>query len=249
MTNIARFSAAAVRFSAAAVILALGMILSSALLSKLFVSIKHEKEIRVKGYAERNVVSDVGKFYCSYSTRKPTLVDAYKELQVHRNLVIKYLNEKGIKAEDIAIGEINTSKLFKKDLKGNDTNEIQYYEAKQGIQITSKNVTLVGDISRGITDLIKDGVDISASSPCFYVSDLHKLKVELIAEATQDGHERAVTMAKNSGGEVGPLRSARQGVFQITEPYSTRTSGYGVYDTSTIRKTVKAVVTLEYSID
>ena len=45
--------------AAVAVILALGMIGSAALLSKLFVNIKHEKEISVKGYAERDVVSDV----------------------------------------------------------------------------------------------------------------------------------------------------------------------------------------------
>ena len=73
-------------------------------------------------------------------------------------------------------------------------------------------------------------------------------KLTMLAEATEDGYRRAKTLAQNSGGEVGPLRSARQGVFQITEPYSTETSGYGMYDTSTIDKTVKAVVTLEYSI-
>lgn len=51
-----------------------------------------------------------------------------------------------------------------------------------------------------------------------------------------------------AGAKVGTLRAARQGVFQITEPDSTETSGYGVYDTSTIRKSVKAVMPLEYAI-
>jgi hypothetical protein len=43
--------------------------------------------------------------------------------------------------------------------------------------------------------------------------------------------------------------SAQQGVFQITARHSTDTSGYGMYDTATIEKTAKAVVTLEYAID
>ena len=45
------------------------------------------------------------------------------------------------------------------------------------------------------------------------------------------------------------LISAQQGVLQITERHSTETSGYGVYDTATIEKTAKAVVTLEYAIE
>jgi len=42
--------------------------------------------------------------------------------------------------------------------------------------------------------------------------------------------------------------SATQGVFQITAPNSTEVSDYGSYDTSTIEKTVKAVVSCEFSV-
>jgi hypothetical protein len=51
-----------------------------------------------------------------------------------------------------------------------------------------------------------------------------------------------------SGGKVGGLSSASQGVFQITAVNSTDTSDYGVYDTSTIEKSVKCVVTVEFKI-
>ena len=56
-------------------------------------------------------------------------------------------------------------------------------------------------------------------------------------------------LAKNSGGRVGALLSAEQGVIQITERNSTDTSGDGVYDTKSIAKTAKVVVTLEYAVD
>ncbi len=59
---------------------------------------------------------------------------------------------------------------------------------------------------------------------------------------------RASSLAENSGSKVGALKYASQGVFQITPLYSTDVSGYGRYDTSTIEKSVKAVVTIEYSI-
>ncbi len=67
--------------------------------------------------------------------------------------------------------------------------------------------------------------------------------------ATEDGYRRALALAEGSKGKVGALISAQQGVFQITEQHSTDTSGYGEYDTSTIEKTAKAVVTLEYAIE
>jgi hypothetical protein len=59
---------------------------------------------------------------------------------------------------------------------------------------------------------------------------------------------RAEELAKNSGSEVGTLKYASQGVFQITPVNSTDVSDYGIYDTSTVDKSIKAVVTIEYSI-
>ena len=73
--------------------------------------------------------------------------------------------------------------------------------------------------------------------------------MELLAEATSDGYKRAHLMADNSGGKVGKLVEANQGIFQITEPDSTAVSSYGIYDTSTIEKEIKAVVTLKYLIE
>jgi hypothetical protein len=60
------------------------------------------------------------------------------------------------------------------------------------------------------------------------------------------GRDRRETVGR---GKVGALMSAQQGVLQITERNSTDTSGCGTYDTSTIGKTAKAVVTLEYAIE
>ena len=62
-------------------------------------------------------------------------------------------------------------------------------------------------------------------------------------------NRRALALAKGSKGRIGALISAQQGVFQITERHSTDTSGSGEYDTSSIDKSAKAVVTLEYAIE
>ncbi|HAK58832.1 MAG TPA: hypothetical protein DCO77_00390 [Nitrospiraceae bacterium] len=233
----------------AAIIVALGIVLSSLFLSKLFVRIKHEQDITVKGYAEKSVISDIGKFECSFSARRVTLNSAYRDLQKSKKIILAFLKKKGVKKEEIELGNIGTQKIFKKDPKGNTTNEIEYNTANQSITITSNNVQLIKDVHQKITELIKNGIDLYAGSPKYYVSNLDDIKVELIAKATENGYQRAGILALNSGGKVGALSSARQGVFQITAPNSTEISGYGVYSTSTIKKVVKAVVTLEYMID
>ncbi len=238
-----------VKISAVAVILALGMILSSSMLSKLFVRIRHEQAITVKGYAEKDVTSDVGKFASTCTARGASLKEAYGKLQESRNAVIAYLRRAGFVEAELVSGTIQTAKIPKRDAQGKETNETEYYDASQTVTVTSGNVRLISDVSTGITELIKDGIEIRAGDPDFYISDLKDTKLGLLAEATSDGYRRAVALADNSKGKVGALISAQQGVFQITKRNSTDTSGYGEYDTSTIEKTAKAVVTLEYAIE
>jgi hypothetical protein len=102
--------------------------------------------------------------------------------------------------------------------------------------------------SQELNEFIGQGYDISVQAPTFPVSDLADIKLDLLQKATADGYRRAQLIARNSGALVGALQAARQGVFQITEPNSTRTSSYGEYDTSTTEKSIRAVVSLEYAV-
>jgi hypothetical protein len=63
-----------------------------------------------------------------------------------------------------------------------------------------------------------------------------------VEEATQDAQRRADEIAGSAGSRVGALLSARAGVFQITEPYSTEVSGFGVHCTATRRKEITVTV-------
>jgi len=238
-----------VRWSVVAVILALGMILSAALVSKLFVRVRHEQAITVKGYAEQDVVADIGKFTCACSVRGGSLREAHEKLEVGRNRVLAYLRQQQFPAADLAVKTIQITKVAKRDAQGKETNETEYYDLSQWVAVTSSNVVAIRDVSIAIAELIKEGIDLSVTPPEFYVSTLPATKLELLAKATGDAYQRAVVLAEKSRGRVGALISAQQGVLQITERHSTDTSGYGVYNTATIEKTAKAVVTLEYAIE
>lgn len=232
-----------------AVVLAAGMVLSATLLSKLLIRVRQERAITVKGYAEADIVSDIGKFSCTCSARGTTMNEAYKRLQSSRQAALDYLLRIGFQGREIAAGTIETTKIQKRNEQGKETNETEYFDLSQPLCLTSTNVFRIAEVATGITDLIQNGVDVKAAAPEYYVSDLKDKKLRLLAAATEDGYARALTLAQGSKGKVGALTSAQQGVFQITQRHSTDTSGCGEYDTSTIEKTAKAVVTLEYAIE
>ena len=69
-----------------------------------------------------------------------------------------------------------------------------------------------------------------------------------MAAASADARLRADNIASATGAALGELRDARMGVLQITRPLSTEVSSWGIYDTDTIEKDVRAVVTATFGI-
>ena len=63
-----------------------------------------------------------------------------------------------------------------------------------------------------------------------------------------DAQVRAEQIASQGGRTITQLRSARMGVFQITPVYSSQTSSEGINDTTSLDKTVTAVVTASFSL-
>ena len=74
------------------------------------------------------------------------------------------------------------------------------------------------------------------------------LKKELIGAATKDALARAKEVTSSAKTRLGKLKTARSGVFQITEPYSTDVSDYGFYNTSTKAKSISVTVTAEFEL-
>ena len=238
-----------IRLVAAAAIVAAGLFLSAAALSKFFVRIRHEKTLEVKGYAETNVVSDIGRFTCRIQYRGRVLNEASVGLKAGRERVLAFLEGRGFQASEITLEPVEVYKIPRRDAQGREMNEVEFFDAAQSLAVESADVRRIRDSALALDELIRDGVDVRGFAPEFYVSDLQAIKLDLLARATEDGFRRAQALARNSQGRVGGLVSAQQGVFQITRRHSTDTSGYGMYDTQTPDKTAKAVVTLEYAID
>jgi hypothetical protein len=228
--------------------LALGFTLSAYILSNAVVRMRHENTIKVKGVAETTVESDSARWKAVYTVRNPVLTKGYAELEANQKLVQAFLAEANVPPEEITFSAVTLRTENKRDAQGHFTNELDSYLFSQAVDIQSGDVHRIDSISKTITQLIKQDVEIESQPPQFVYSSVEQIKLDLLGKATQNAYERARTLAENSQGKVGPLSSASQGVFQITPVDSTEVTDYGSYDTTTIKKTVKAVVTLEFQI-
>jgi uncharacterized protein len=225
-------------------------IVSSLVISKGMMQIKKfsNEVIEVTGSAEKKIVSDYIVWSSGFLRRDAEMTSAFDKLGKDLQAVKRYLLSKGVKEEEIIVSQVNTNTLYKKNEKGYDTNQIEGYLLKQGIEVRSYDVKKVDDIARQSTDLINQGIEFISGSPEFFYTKLSELKIEMLAKATENAKERAVSMASSAGNKIGIMRSAKMGIFQITPVNSYDVSWYGNNDTSSYDKKVTAVVNAAFAI-
>ena len=208
--------------------------------------------ISVTGLGSRDFVSDLIIWQSSVSARASNLKEAYALIENRKQSVKEYLVKKGVKSNELEISSIDIEKEFQTMYESNGTSYSQFigYKLTQRISVESGNVDVVEKISREISELIDQGIEIVTESPLYYYTKLSELKVEMIAQATADAKLRAEKIADKSDATLGSLKKATMGVFQIIgqntdEDYE---SG-GSFNTSSKNKTATITVRLEYEAE
>lgn len=232
--------------------LAAGLFASCFYVSTTVVKLKNaDKTIEVKGFSEKKITSDIAVWSGNLVARGTTIAEAFGKLNADKQHVISFFNGEDIKADQINAAPVVKDTIFKMDEKGQPTNHPESYVLRQKFTVTSADVHKIAGLAVKIDQLNAQAVEFESSKPDFFFSNekLNQVKVDLLGDATKSARERAQQLAANSGSGVGQLVSARQGIFQVTAENSTDLSDYGVYDTSTIDKVVKIVVTLSYTIN
>ena len=232
------------------ILIALALIISVYLLTDTVKTVILNKgQIAVKGYAEKKITSDYATWEGTLSVHAATLTDAYQKLKNNLEITLNYLKDLGVNEKEIQVSAVQTTTHYKYTDKGIQTNEVDGYTLRQEVHVHSPDVNRMASVANQITDLIQEGIEISSSQPQFFYTQIDSLKIQLLGEAAKDALARAQALAVNSNSLVGTLRSAHQGVFQITPAFSTTISDYGENSTSTIDKSVKAVITMEYGLN
>lgn len=231
--------------------IAVATIVSSVILSGGFLKVMKftREQISVTGSATKEIKSDYIVWNGEFSRREASLKTAYNNLKSDLDKVKAYLNSKGVKDDELTIWQVATETVYKKNEKGNDTNDIQGYRLSQGIEIRSYNVERIDKVAREVTELINQGIEFTSPAPQYFYTKLDELKIEMLAKATENAKQRAQSMVRATGNRIGFMRNAKMGVFQITPITSTDVSDWGMNDTTSFDKKVMAVVTVSFAIE
>jgi hypothetical protein len=254
MENIKR-----VNYTILAVIWAVGFIIAALIISGTWRKVASSNvTIAVTGSASKQIKSDLGIWEGSFSNESASMTDAYAKLKETNTKVKNYLISFGFPEDKIVFSSINTRTLYESksknpmDMYGSGdvaSGKIIGYNLSQNVSVESADVEKIDKLSRMITELINQGIAINSQSPRFLYTKLSDLKVEMIGLASQDAKTRAEQIAKATGNSIGDVRSSKTGVMQVNAKNSTEVSDYGINDTSSLEKTITAVVNVSFSIN
>ncbi len=207
--------------------------------------------ISVTGLGNENFTSDLIVWEGGFTAFNSNLKTAFEQLRGDKEIVRDYLVSKGIPEENLIFNSVQT--IEQRDNKyegGNYVGSIfRGYSLTQSVQIESKDVALIEQVAREITELLNKGVPFTSSPPRYYYTQLSDLKIKMIAQATEDARIRAENIAENAGGDLGDLLSAQMGVFQITGQNSDEAYSWGgAYNTASKNKTASITMRLEYKV-
>jgi uncharacterized protein len=208
--------------------------------------------INVTGLGSKDFKSDLIIWDGNLSVSNPDMKLATAALDQSRETVRKYITSKGVDKKEVVFSSVVMNKDYRTwiDAKDEEHTEFTGYTLSQTVTIESKDVEKVEMVSREVTELISQGIEISSNSPEYYYTKLGELKIEMVAAATEDARTRAEQIAKNANAGLGHLRFAQMGVFQITAQNSSDDYSWGgSFNTDSKMKTANITMKLQFGIE
>lgn len=232
-----------------------GVVLSSYMLSRFLLKIQHstEKSITVKGVAEKMIVSDLAAFTTSISATGKSRAEGYVALEKAKNILLAKLNSLGFTApmlsdECVRCDEMHRTEKIRENGKEVTKSYFDHYKMTYSVRIRTSDVKLVARNVLKIHELAMYKYEVTVSTPGYFINNPEQYKLELVNEASASAAARASVAARQSGSSLGALIEAKQGVIQITAPASNETSDYGIYDTDSVQKVIRLVMTMKFAL-
>lgn len=237
-----------------AIVLSIGAIIAAGVLGAQFRTIGSGRQtISVKGLAEKQVRADRAEWTVSVSVKGSTFPETLGRIRKEFPELRQFLESQGLNGDALVeSGESITPNMEQEEAPGGHWRTVQKgFNGISSIVVTVNDLDLVAKARRAVVQFKADGHSIEYAEPQYLVSSLEQVKMSLIGAATRDARARAEEFAKNGGVKAGSMRSASQGAFNILALGAVAdVSEYGgTYDTTTVDKIARVVVTIEYAIE
>lgn len=200
--------------------------------------------VSVTGSATESFISDVVKWRLVLSRQVADggQTDGYARLREDAERLRERLRQVGVADTAMAMLPPSAQPMWGRE--GVRTG----YQLQQPVFIISSSPALE-QLALDPAAFTSAGTAVDQSTLEYFYTGIARLKHSLLGTATRDAQRRAEEIARSTGARVGSIITARAGVFQITEPYSTEVSGTGMYNTSTRRKEITVTVHASFELD
>lgn len=206
-----------------------------------------DRTVNMKGLAQKDVEADLALWTIKHSATGNDLAAVQREIETNGQKIRTFLKTNGLADTDIAGRRLEVTDLLAQPYRAQGA-EVSRYIISEILVVRSDKVNIVDAAYQKSGDLLAQSVSLISEqnvSPIEYIyTGLNGIKPEMIAEATKSAREAAEQFARDSGAEVGGIKSAYQGVFQILP----RDSDNGYAERQSRYKTVRVVSTVTFDI-
>ncbi|QGP79435.1 SIMPL domain-containing protein [Sphingobium sp. CAP-1] len=194
-----------------------------------------DRSVTVRGLAEKDVTADLATWSISYAATGFDLPTVRAEIDNNTKELQAYFKSMGFPANALTPVGAGVNQYL-----NNGVNTIT---------ITQRMLLRTTDIARAQKavaqqfDLVRRGVTLQEGSGMRYsFTKLNDIKPPMVAAATRDARAAAEQFAKDSGADVGGIKSATQGYFSI----DARDGEGGDGGSDTPYKKVRVVTTVDF---
>ncbi len=211
---------------------------------------KLDRVVSVKGMAERVIESDLVIWPITIKGVGNNLQEINNKIEQDRIKLNTYLLNQGIDQQEIELGQYNVFDTFT-DSYNKNNNDSNRFVITAITVLTSNKVNLIKKIYQAIPELVKDNILIDLGEqynykgPHYEFTKFNDVKINMLAEASQNAKKTAEQFAKDSESKLGSIKRANQGTFIIEPLYSNEASSEGDARKS-IKKKIRVVVSIDY---
>ena len=205
------------------------------------------RSVTVRGVSERDVTADLATWSVSFSHDGTELAPVQQSVDQQASAIRAFFRRGGFKPEEITDSNVSLSREQPRDRFGTPVGP-QKLTVSRSIQLRTSDVMRARAAYARQAELLRDGVELSGTNVTYTFTALNGLKPAMIAEATRNARQSAEQFARDSGVDVGRLKSASQGYFSVGARDGEDCDDCGSTGGSTPFQKVRVVTTIDYDL-
>lgn len=227
-----------------AIVLSLGLVTGGAFIGNGLERFRMaDRSIVIKGLAEQSVDSDFVTWPLTVRRAGDSFQAVQRSLATDRDKLVNFLHGLGFTSSEMEIRPLMVTDAYSREYAS--SNSPTRYSGSAFVIVKSARVAAVAAAALATDPLIAAGVQLDlGTGPSYALRGFNDAKGPLLKAATENAREQAIKFASESGARLGGLKSANQGIIQISG------TGGNPYDSASSReKRLRVVSTFVYYLE